>query len=60
MTPADTLALERDAVILPRTPARHIYDLNKVQTVTITMWGFCSYPDCDPAPKNLVFQHEVN
>jgi len=21
--------------------------------------GFCSYLDCDPAPKNLVFQHEV-
>jgi len=19
--------------------------------VTITMWGFCSYPDCDTAPK---------
>jgi len=46
----DDLALEREAVTLPRTPARYFYDLNKIPTVTITMWGFCSYPDCDPVP----------
>jgi len=37
--PPDALALEREAVTLPRTPAWHFYDLNKIQTVTFTMWG---------------------
>jgi len=46
----DTLALEREAVTLPRTPAWHFYDLNKIPTVTVTMWGFRSYLDSDPTP----------
>jgi len=38
-SPPDTLALEREAVTLPRTPARHFYDLNKMPTVTVTLRG---------------------
>ena len=46
----DALALEREAVTLPRTPALHFNDHNKIPTATLTMWGFCSYPDCDHGP----------
>ena len=38
-SPPDALALEREAVTLPRTPARHFYDLNKMPPVTVTLWG---------------------
>jgi len=58
-SPPDVLALEREAVTLPRTPARHFYDLNKIPTVTITMWGILFISRLWPTPKNLVFQHEV-
>jgi len=58
MTPPQTL--EREAVTLPRTPAQRFYDLNKMPTMTFTMWGILFISRLWPRPhKNLVFRHEV-
>jgi len=46
----DGLALEREAVILPALQRGTFMTSMKFRRWQLHCGGFCSYPDCDPAP----------